>query len=104
MDIKKEILIIKKQTELQREDRFILTYIDNLKLKDITKEFVFELLRMFVGVENSFYSLLLIDNLTFVSNGKNDNIRYVYPWGSSLIQIFFWQDEGILKLSVKLLS
>lgn len=109
MDIKKELSIIQKQTELQRKDNYILVTLDNLKLKDITKEFVFELLQMLLGPENRFYSSLSIDNLTFIKSEKNDthSIRYVYPWGCDLFQIFIWKDNGnnkALHLSVKLLT
>ena len=68
MDIMKLVPIIEKQTELQRKDNKIIVKLASITLQDITKEFAFEMLKLFVGKDSCFYDSLSIDELKTLLN------------------------------------
>lgn len=99
--------IAKKQLESQKNDGCLSGIIESKKIGEITEEDAFELLKIFVGTDNPYFKLLSIASLTLVKPGfateETVSLKYVYNWGSSLIQIFFYSAEK-LNFSVKIVD
>lgn len=112
MNLEKHLMVNEMQIKNQKMYGNVSLALKNIKFEDITKEIVFELLKIYVGSDNKYYDLLSIDDLTFVkpgirgSNGQIHTMRYVYEWSGSLIQIYFNDnpDNDFIYVTIKMLN